>query len=122
MVGCNHDELKRRDRTGQIRTESETAPEHGLFALIAHSRFVVNDFLFFTEAAGDTEVMGNFLHANLYGDGDASVTWNLGAGHLYHKINPQNEDIEVSVPLAKVGPVFRARPWGLALNPYAGYA
>lgn len=122
MVGYNHDELKQRDRTGQIQTSSKTAPEYGVFALVAHPRFVVNDFLFFTEASGDTEVMGNFFHANLYGDPDAAVTWNLGAGHLYHKIEPQNEDIEVSVPLAKVGPVFRVKPWGLTFNPYVGYA
>ncbi len=122
LVGFNRDELKQRDRTGQIQTESKTAPEYGLFALVAHPRFVVNDFLFFTEAARDTGVMGNFFHANLYGDPAAMVTWNIGAGHLYHKIKPPGEDIEVSVPLAKLGPVFRIQSWGLALNPYLGYA
>jgi hypothetical protein len=89
---------------------------------MAHPRLVVNDFLFFTEAAGDTEVMGNFFHINLYGDPDASVTWNIGAGHLYHKIEPQNEEIEVNVPMAKAGPVLRFRPWRLTFNPYIGYA
>lgn len=122
MVGYNHDELKHRDRTGQIQTSSKTAPEYGLFAMVAHPRFVVNDFLFFTEASGDTKVMGNFFHVNLYGDPHATVTWNLGAGHLYHKIEPQNEDIDVSVPMAKAGPVFRVKPCGLTFNPYMGYA
>jgi hypothetical protein len=122
MAGYNRDELKRRDRTGRIQTATETAPEFGLFAMVAHPRLVVNDFLFFTEAAGDTEVMGNFFHANVCGDPDAVVTWNAGAGHLYHKIKPRHEDIVVNVPLAKVGPVFRVKRWGLTVNPYIGYA
>jgi hypothetical protein len=122
LAGYNRDELTQRDRTGQIQTATETAPEYGLFAMVAHPRLVVNNFLFFTEAAGDTEVMGNFFHANLYGDPEAPVTWNLGAGHLYHKINPPNEDIEVNVPMAKAGPMLRIKPWGLTFNPYLGYA
>lgn len=122
LFGYNRDELKQRDRTGQIQIATKNAPEYGLFAMAAHPRFVVNDFLFFTEAAGNTDVMGNFFHANLYGDPDAAITWNVGAGHLYHKIEPQNEDIEVSVPMAKAGPVLRAKPWGLTFNPYIGYA
>lgn len=122
LVGYNRDDLKQPDRTGQIQTQTETAPEYGLFALVAHPRFVLNDFLFFTEAAGDTDVMGNFFHANLYGDPDATVTWNVGAGHLYHKIQPQDVDIEVSVPLVKAGPVLRYKPWGLTFNPYIGYS
>jgi hypothetical protein len=122
LFGYNRDELKQRDRTGQTRTATETAPEVGLFAMVANPRFVVNNFLFFTEAADDTEVMGNFFHVNLYGDPDEPVTWNAGAGHLYHKIDPQNEDIEVNVPLVKAGPMLRIKPWGLAFNPYIGYA
>ena len=122
LVGFNRDELKQRDQTGQVQTQTKTASEYGLFALVAHPRFVVNDFLFFTEAAGDTEVMGNFFHANLYGDPEAAVTWNVGAGHLYHKIEPPGEDITVSVPMAKIGPVLRIQPWRLTFNPYVGYA
>lgn len=122
LFGYNRDELKQRDRTGQTHTATETAPEYGLFAMAATPRFVVNDFLFFTEASDDTEVMGNFFHVNLYGDPDERVTWNVGAGHLYHKIDPPNEDIEVNVPLVKAGPVLRIKPWGLAFNPYIGYA
>ena len=122
MIGYNRDELKQRDRMGQVQTVTETAPEYGLFALVAHPRFVVNDFLFFTEAAGDTEVMGNFFHANIYGDPEAVATWNVGGGHLYHKIEPTGEDITVSVPMAKIGPLLRIKPWHLAFNPYVGYA
>lgn len=122
MAGFNRDELKRRDRTGQVQAVTETAPEYGLFALVAHPRFAVNDFLFFTEAAEDTEVMGNFFHANLYGDPEAVATWNLGGGHLYHRIKPEGEDIAVRVPMAKAGLVLRVKPWRLTFNPYVGYA
>lgn len=122
LVGVNRDDLKRRDRTGRIQSSSKTAPECGLFAMAAHPRFVANDFLFFTEASGSTEVLGNFFHANLYGDPAAGVTWNVGAGHLYHRIKPPDEEIEVSVPTAKLGPVLRLRPWGISVNPYVGYA
>jgi hypothetical protein len=122
LCGWNTDKMEVHTRGGQVETATDTSPEYGLFALAAHPRFVVNDFLFFTEASSDTEVMGNFFHANLYGDPDSTLTWNVGAGHLYHKIAPQNEDIEVSVPLAKVGPVLRVKPWGLTFNPFIGYA
>ena len=122
LIGWNHDDLKQRDRAGQVKTMSETALEYGLFVMAAHPRFVVNDFLFFTEAAGDTDVLGNFFHANVYGNPEAPVTWNLGAGHLYHKIKPPNEDIDVHVPMAKAGVVLRVKQWDLAFNPYVGYA
>ena len=122
LFGYNRDELKQRDRMGQITTATKTAPEYGLFAMVAHPRLVVNNFIFLTEASGDTEILGNFFHANLYGDPDASLTWNLGAGHLYHKIEPPDQDIEVSVPMAKAGPVLRVRPLRLTFNPYIGYA
>ncbi|NLE67214.1 MAG: hypothetical protein GX608_07305 [Lentisphaerae bacterium] len=122
LVGWNHDDLKQRDRAGQVNTMGKTALEYGLFVMAAHPRFVVNDFLFFTEAAGDTDVLGNFFHANVYGNPEAPVTWNLGAGHLYHKIKPSNEDIDVHVPMAKAGIVLRVSQWGLTFNPYAGYA
>jgi hypothetical protein len=122
LVGYNRDELKQRDRTGQLRTATETAPEYGLFAMVASPRFVVNNFLFYTEASDDTEVMGNFFHVNLYGDPAEAATWNVGAGHLYHKIDPPQEEIEVKVPMVKAGPLLRIKPWGLAFNPYVGYA
>lgn len=122
LFGYNRDELKTRDQMGQEQTLTETAPEYGLFGLVAHPRFAINDFLFFTEAAQDTDVVGNFFHANLYGDPEAAVTWNLGGGHLYHKIEPTGEDITVSVPMAKAGLLLRIKPWRLTFNPYVGYA
>lgn len=122
LFGFNRDELHQRDRTGQVRTSTETAPEYGLFALAAHPRWVINDFLFFTEAADDTEVMGNFFHVNLYGDPDATATWNVGAGHLYHKIEPPGQEITVNVPMVKAGPILRLPACRVTLNPYLGYA
>ena len=122
LVGFNRDKMSQRDRTGHIQTASKTAAEYGLFALVAHPRFALNDFLFFTQAAGDTPVMGNFFYANLYGDPEAPVTWNIGVGYLYHHIEPEQEEIDVHVPLAKLGAILRVKELGLTFNPYLGYA
>lgn len=123
LVGWNRDELTVRGGPGgqQVSTRTDTAPMYGLFVMMAHPRFVMNDYFFYTEP-NDAEVLGNLFYANLYGDPDAAVTWNLGVGHLYHEIKPDNEDVEVQVPMVKAGPMIRYKPWGLSLNPYLGYA
>lgn len=122
LAGSNRSKLIQRGPGGSANIRSKTAPEYGLFALVAHPRFVINDFLFFTEAANGTDVMGNFLHANFYGDQSKSITWNFGAGHLYHKIEPAHDDIDVNVLIARAGPVLSYKPWNLAINPYVGFA
>lgn len=108
-------------RGEQMTKLTDTVPIYGLFLLVGHPRFVVNDYFFYSKPS-DTEVLGNLLYLNLYGDPAASVTWNLGGGHLYHKIKPDNEDIEVQVPMLKAGPLIRINPWGITFNPYLGYA
>lgn len=122
LIGYNHDKMERHGERGQVEKATEDALEYGLFGIVAHPRFDVTDFLFFTEAADDTDVMGNFFHANLYGAPEDNVTWNVGGGHLYHKIEPGNQDIEVTVPMCKAGLVVRLRDLGISLNPYVGYA
>lgn len=118
LAGSNHSQLKQGGpHEGKL---SKTAPEYGLFALAVHPNFAVNDFLFLTEASGDTDILGNFFHINLYGDQDNFVTWNVGAGHLYHKIKPAHGDVDVNVGIARIGPVFNYKPWGLSINPYIG--
>jgi hypothetical protein len=121
MVGWNRDEMKVPDRTGQVTKMTDTAPEYSLFALAAYPRFVVNDFIFFTEGNG-ADVMGNLFYANAYGDPESPVTWNLGAGHLYHEIKPENQKITVQDPMVKAGPLLRIKPWHVVFNPYLGYA
>jgi hypothetical protein len=121
LLGWNRNEMTVHGPKGQPTTETETAPEYGLFFLLMHRNLVFTDFAFFTEV-NDTDVFGNLAFANLYGDRKARLSWNVGAGHLYHKIEPSNEDITVSVPMAKAGPLISIPEWGLSLNPYAGYA
>ena len=108
-------------RGQQLTKLTDTAPIYGLFLLVGHPRFVANDFIFYSKP-NDTEVLGNLLYLNVYGDPEASITWNLGGGHFYHKIKPSKEDIEVQVPMLKVGTLIRIKPWGITLNPYLGYA
>ena len=123
LAGFNRDELAVRSGPGgqQVSTETETAPMYGLFAMMAHPRIVINDYLFYTEP-NNADVLGNLFYANLYGDPDAILTWNLGGGHMYHKIKPPREDIRVQVPMVKAGPIVRIKPWGVTINPYFSYA
>ena len=94
---------------------------YGLFIMMAHPRIVINDYLFYTEP-NDADVLGNLFYANLYGDPDAILTWNLGGGRMYHKIKPPQEYISVQVPMVKAGPIVRIKPWGITINHYLGYA
>lgn len=121
LFGWDRNELKVRGPRGQVTTETDTAPEYGLFFLLVHRNLVLTDFLFYTDV-NDTDVSGNFAFANWYGDRRARLSWNVGAGHLYHKIEPANEDITVNVPMVKAGPLFNIPEWNLSVNPYVGYA
>ena len=121
LFGWNRNAMRVRGERGQVTRQTDTAPEYGLFLLVVHKNLVFTDFAFFTDV-NDTDVFGNFAFANLYGDRKARVSWNLGAGHLYHKIEPENEDITVNVPMVKAGPLFNIPEWHLTVNPYVGYA
>ncbi len=90
--------------------------------MAAHPNVVINNFLFLTEAADDTDVIGNLFYLNLYGKRDSLVTWNVGAGHLYHDIKPPNYGtIKVRVPQVKAGPMINLKSLHLTLNPYLGH-
>lgn len=121
LFGWNRNEMAVRGPRGQISSQTETAPEYGLFFLLVHRRLVFTDFAFFTDV-NDTDVFGNFAFANLYGDHEARISWNVGAGHLYHKIEPANENITVNVPMVKAGPLINIPEWHLSVNPYMGHA
>lgn len=122
VVGVDRNELQVRGRGGTTSTETDTAMEYGLFAVFVHPRLVVNNFLFWLDDVNDSEVWGNLFFANYYHEPDVPVTWNVGAGYLYHEIKPEGTEIEVKVPMVKAGPLFRVKSWGLRLNPYVGYA
>lgn len=121
LIGLDRNKMDVRGARGSVNTMTDTAAEYGLFFLLRHKNLVLTDFVFLTDV-NDTEVFGNFAFVNLYGDRRNGVTWNVGAGHLYHKIEPENEDITVNVPMLKVGPVFSIPDLHLSINPYAGYA
>jgi hypothetical protein len=121
LVGLDRNKMNVRGARGRVTTETDTALEYGLFFLLVHKNLVFTDFAFFTDV-NETDVFGNFAFANLYGDRKARLSWNVGAGHLYHRIKPENEDITVNVPMVKAGPLINIPEWNLRLNPYVGYA
>ena len=121
LFGWNRNAMIVRGPMGQTATTTETAPEYGLFFMVMHRNLVFTDFLFFTDV-NDTKVWGNLAFANLYGNRTARLSWNVGGGHLYHKISPPNESITVNVPMAKAGLMINIPEWRLSLNPYLGYA
>ncbi len=121
LFGWDRNVMHVRGERGRVTTETDTAPEYGLFFLVVHKSLVVTDFVFFTDV-NNTDVFGNLAFANLYGDRKQRVTWNAGAGHLYHKIETENADITVNVPMVKAGPLVNIPELNLTVNPYVGYA
>jgi hypothetical protein len=121
VVGGDRNELSMPGPRGTTTTATDTAPEYGLFAVMAHPNLVINNFVFFSHV-NDTDVWGDLLFANYYMNADALVTPNIGAGYLYHSIKPENEDIKVQVPMLKLGPRVRIPALHLTLSPYLGYA
>lgn len=119
MVGMDRNELNRVTPMGSD-TLTDTGPEYGLYLMAIHPNWVINDFLFFADV-NDCDVWGNLFFANFYADPKAALTWNVGAGHLYHEIKPEHGQITVEVPMVKAGPVFRVKALHLSLNPYLGY-
>ena len=122
MIGWNENTIEDRV-TGKDVTDGGW--EYGLFSLYATPRFAANNMLFFT-SANSADVWGDFLFLNFYGDPEASVTWNLGAGHLWHRISTDDPfaklDVDVYVPLVKAGVLVRIKPLNITLNPYLAYS
>ncbi len=121
MIGWEHNELKAPMSPAGPTTLTDDALEYGLFAMIAHPNFVVNNFLFYTEV-NDADVWGDLLFANYYVSSTARFTWNFGGGYLYHEIKPEQVKITVTDPMLKTGPMIRVPSWHLSLNPWFGYA
>lgn len=115
------DRNKMEVRRGESLSEmTDNGPEYGLFVMALHPNWVINDFLFFADV-NDTDVWGNLFFANYYAHAKAALTWNAGAGYLYHEIKPARGKITVEVPMIKAGPVIRCKKLHLSLNPYLGY-
>lgn len=121
LYGWNRNETIARGGPAAGSSRKETAPEYGLFTMLGWKNLVLTDFVFFTDV-NDTDVFGNLFFANWYGSHRRRLSWNLGAGHLYHKIEPPNHDITVTVPMLKAGPLINIPELHLSINPYVGYA
>ena len=123
MAGVEHNELTLQQGPPgtPATTKEDTGPMYGLFAMVLHPNFIVNNFLFYSDV-NDTDVWGDLFFANYYFSSKAPVTWNAGVGYLYHEIKPEGTDIEVKVPMVKTGPFFRLQNLHLAVNPWVGYA
>ncbi|MBU1692759.1 MAG: hypothetical protein KJ726_03445 [Verrucomicrobia bacterium] len=119
LVGADRNEMD--VRRGEWRSlETDTGPEYGLFVMALHPNVVINNFLFYANV-NDCDVWGDLLFVNYYANAKAALTWNAGAGYLYHEIKPKGSKITVKVPMVKAGPVFRLKALHLSLNPYLGY-
>ena len=121
MFGWDRDTLTIPGPMGTESKITDTAPEYGLSAMVSNPHLVVNNFAFFTRV-NDADIWGDFLFANYYVDDKAPVTFNAGAGYLYHNIVPEGDNITVQVPMAKAGVRVRIPALHLTLNPYVGYA
>ncbi len=121
LFGGVRNELNMRNQRGEITRQTDTAPMVGLFGMVMHGPFVLTDYFFYSDV-NDTDVWGNLAYLNWYGSRTARLSWNAGAGHLYHKIKPSGQDITVTVPMLKTGPLINIPEWHLSFNPYVGYA
>jgi hypothetical protein len=86
MVGVDENELSMQQGPPgtPATTKEDTGPMYGLFAMVLHPNFVVNNFLFYSDV-NDTDVWGDLFFANYYYSSKAPVTWN--ATHAYSR-NP----------------------------------
>jgi len=73
LYGWDRNELTMEGPPGQTSVLTDTAPEYGLFTMIMHPRFVLNNTVFFLEP-NDTEVTGDMLFLNLYGSKEDRLT------------------------------------------------
>lgn len=121
LAGWDENKLFARGPGGARMTLTDTGPEYGMFLMMVHPNLVVNNFIFWADV-NDADVFGDLLFANYFVNSEKVLTWNFGAGYLYHKIKPENEDIRVNTPMVKTGPRFKIPALHMSLNPYLGYA
>jgi hypothetical protein len=88
--------------------------------MYANPRLVTNDTHFNTDV-NHSEVWGNIVTLNAYGDPVARATWHCGASYLWHDIDGHPVDIRVTEPIIKAGRLFNAPALHLSITPYLGY-
>ena len=101
-------------------TVTDREPIYGFFLMMESPRWKVNNFAFQSEV-NQSDIWGDLFYVNYYDAARAPVSWNTGAGYLYHQIEPPGESIKVTLPMLKAGPTFYCSALGLFANPYIGY-
>lgn len=99
----------------------DTDDEQALFMMVVTPRLVANNIVFKTEP-NDTKVVGDIATINVYGAPKSLLTWNLGAGYVWHEIESEHETIKIDMPMGKAGVVWRVPGLHMMFNPYIGYA
>jgi hypothetical protein len=121
MAGWERNDLDAFDHRGRPETRVDDAVEYALFGAYVTPRVAVNDTLFYTDPNA-AEVWGNILTATLVGAPERRLTWSLGVGYTWHRIDVAPVTIRIDEPLVKAGLVLRVPSCGVGLNPYVGYA
>lgn len=122
LYGLNRNELSIPARgPAPARVLRDTEPEYGLFAMFVAPRIIANNIVFRTDPS-DMKVVGDIASLNVYGPTERALTWNIGAGYLWHEIESDNVTTKIEMPLGKVGLVWRIAGLHLMVNPYVGYA
>lgn len=119
LYGLNRDTVTLRTPAGPVE-QTETRPEYGFFGTLRAPHVRASNFLFYTDPNG-ADITGNFLFVNAYANETSAWTPNVGAGHLYHRIETGHGNITVDAPMVKLGPLFRIPRIGCTLNPYGGF-
>ncbi len=120
-------------------SHTDRGPMYGAFALWTNQRIAINNMLFFSDVNG-TDIAGDVFFANYYHNPEASVTWNLGLGWVWHSIDSGDvtmpvefpaqgppvmgtvdSHINISAPLPKAGLLLRWPEKGVSLNPYLAW-
>lgn len=136
LYGFNRNELTvpGHGRPGSPATVvDDTDAEMALFAMVVTPRVVANNILFRTEPEYGPQdprgsvpeyakVVGDIVSVNVYGAPESRLTWNVGAGYVWHEIDTDKGTTTIDMPLGKVGLVWRVPEMHVMFNPYVGYA
>ncbi len=119
LAGWNEDKLEVPSRNGTTVLK-DTAGEYGLFLMLQNRRMTVNNTIFYTEP-NDARVSGDIFYVNFFGPPERRLTWNVGAGYIWHRVDMDREKITISSPMMKAGLIARDPELHLTVNPYVGY-
>jgi hypothetical protein len=81
----------------------------------------IHPFTLSSTDVNHSEVWGNIVTLNTYGDPVARATWHCGASYLWHDIDGHPVDIMDTEPIIKAGMLFNAPALHLSINLYLGH-